>query len=85
MPIKNLSLELKAPEISRHSFLRNSLDTLTSSCVPKLQTGTWKVEDAVLSCEIDVKIDQVYGNGHHNRYTFFLNKQLIFDPPQKNC
>ena len=38
------------------------------SCVPKLQTGTWKVEDAVLSCENNIKISQVCGNGHHNRH-----------------
>ena len=49
LPIKSLSSTLKASKISGHLLLRSSI----SSCVPKLQTGTWKVEDAVLSCEND--------------------------------
>ena len=57
LPIKNLSSALKASKISGHLLLRNSQDPLVSSCVPKLQTGTWKVEDAVLSCENDIKIN----------------------------
>ena len=68
MPIKSLSSALKASKIRGHLLLRNSKDLLVSSCVPKLQTGTWKVEDAVLSCENDIKISQVCGNGHHNRH-----------------
>ena len=68
LPIKSLSSALKASKISGHLLLRNSKDPLVSSCVPKLQTGTWKVEDAVLSCENDIKISQVCGNGHHNRH-----------------
>ena len=70
MPIKSLSSALKASNISGHLLLRNSQDLLVSSCVPKLQTGTWKVEDAVLSCENDVKISEVCGNGHHNKHGF---------------
>ena len=65
---KSLSSALKASKISGHLLLRNSQDPLVSSCIPKLQTGTWKVEDAVLPCEIDIKISQVCGNGHHNRH-----------------
>ena len=68
LPIKSLLSALKASKISGHLLLRNSKDPLVSSCVPKLQTGTWKVEDAVLSCENDIKISQVCGNGHHNRH-----------------
>ena len=68
LPIKSLSSALKASKISGHLLLRNSQDPLVSSCVPKLQTGTWKVEDAVMSCENDIKINQVYGNGHHNNH-----------------
>ena len=49
-------------------LLRKSKDPLVSRCVPKVQTATWKVEDAVLSCENDIKISQVCGNGHHNRH-----------------
>ena len=67
-PIKSLSSALKASKISGHLLLRNSQDPLVSSCVPKLRTGTWKVEDAVLSCENDIKISQVWGNGHHNKH-----------------
>ena len=68
LPIKSLSSALKASKISGHLLLRNSKDPLVSSCVPKLQTGTWKVEDAVLSSENNIKISQVCGNGHHNRH-----------------
>ena len=68
LPLKSLSSALKASKISGHLLLRNSKDPLVSSCVPKLETGTWTVEDAVLSCENDIKISQVYGNGHHNRH-----------------
>ena len=68
MPIKSLSSALKASKISGHLLLRNSKDPLVSSCLPKLQTGSWKVEDAVLSCENDIKISQVCGNSHYNRH-----------------
>ena len=68
LPIKSLSSALKASKISGHLLLRNSKYPLVSSCVPKLQTGTWKVEDTVLSCENDIKIRQVCGNSRHNRH-----------------
>ena len=68
LPIKSLSSALKASKISGHLLLRNSKDSLVSCCVPKLHTGTWKVEDAVLSCENDIKFSQVCGNRHHNRH-----------------
>ena len=70
LPIKSLSSALKASKISGHLLLRNSKDPLVSSCIPKLQTGTWKVENPVLSCENDIKISQVCGNSHHNRHEF---------------
>ena len=65
LPIKSLSSALKALKISGHQLLTSSQDTLVSGCIPKLQTGTWKVEDAV---ENDIKINQVCGNIHHNRH-----------------
>ena len=69
LPIKSLSSALKASKISGHIYkYTNSQDPLVSSCVPKLQTGTWKIEDAVLSGENDIKISQVCGNGHHNKH-----------------
>ena len=68
LPIKSLSSALKASKISGHLLLRSSQDPLVSGCVPKLQAGTWKVEDAVSSCENDIKINQVCGNSHHNRH-----------------
>ena len=68
LPLKSLSSALKDSKISGHLLVRNSKDPLVPSCVPKLQTGTWKVEDAVLSLENDIKISQVCGNGHHNRH-----------------
>ena len=68
LPIKSLSSALKASKISGLLLLRDSQDPLVSSCVPQLRTGTWKVEDAVLSCENDIKISQVCGNGHHNKH-----------------
>ena len=64
LPIKNLSSALKASKIGGHVLLRNSKAPLVSSCIPKLQTGTWKVEDAVLSCKNDIKISQVCGSDH---------------------
>ena len=70
LPIKSLSSVLKASKISGHLLLRNSQDALLSSCVPKLKTGTWKVEDDGLFCENDKKISQVRGNGHHIRHGF---------------
>ena len=68
LPIKSLSSALKASKISGHLLLRNSKDPLVSSCIPKLQTGTWKVKNPVLSCENDIKISQVCGNSHYNRH-----------------
>ena len=65
---KSLSSALKASKISGHLLLRSSQDPLVSGCIPKLQAGTWKVEDAVSSCENDIKINQVCGNSHHNRH-----------------
>ena len=68
LPITTLSSALKALKISGHLLLRSSQDPLISSCVPKLQAGTCKVEDAVLSCENDIKISQVCGNSNHKRH-----------------
>ena len=68
LPIKSLSSALKASTISGHLLLTKSRDPLVSTCIPKLQTGTWKVEDAVLSCQNDIKKSQVCGNGHHNKH-----------------
>ena len=68
LPNKSLSSALKASKISGDLLLRDSKDPLVSSCVPKLQTGTWKVEDLVLPCENNIKISQVCGNDHHNSH-----------------
>ena len=59
---------LKASKISGHLLLRSSQDPLVSGCIPKHQAGTWKVDDAVSSCENDTKINQVCRNSHHNRH-----------------
>ena len=68
LPIKSLLSALKASKISGNLLLRSSQDTLVSGCIPKLQTGTWKVEDAVSSCENDIKTNQVSENSHYNRH-----------------
>ena len=68
LPIKSLSSALKASNISGNLLLRSSRDLLVSGCIPKLQTGIWKVEDAVSSGENDIKINQVCGNSHHNMH-----------------
>ena len=68
LPIKNLSSALKASKISGHLLLRNSQDPLVSGYFPKLQIGMWKVEDAAWSGKNDIKINQVWGNNHHNRH-----------------
>ena len=68
MPIKSLSPALKALKVSGHLLLRSSQDPLLSGCIPKLQSATWKVEDAVWSGKNDIKINQVCGNSHHNRH-----------------
>ena len=67
LSIKSLSSALKASKIRGHLLLRSSQNTLVSDCIPKLQTGPLKVEDAVSSCKNDIKINQVCGNSHHNR------------------
>ena len=56
---KRLLSALKASKISQFLLLRNFQDPLVSGCIPKLQTCTWKVEDAVLPCENDIKMNQV--------------------------
>ena len=68
LPIKSLSSALKASKISGYLILRNSLDPLISSCVPKLQTSAWKVEDIVLSCESDIKFNNMCGSQYNNRF-----------------
>ena len=68
LPITSLSSALKASKVSRHLLLRSSQDPIVLGCIPKLQTGTWKVEDAVSSFKNDIKINQVCGNSHHNRH-----------------
>ena len=65
---QSLSSALKASKFSGYLLLRNSQDSVVSGCVPKLQAGTWKVQDTVLSCENDINFDQVCGNGNHNRH-----------------
>ena len=47
----------KSFKISGHLLLGSTQDPLLSGCVPKLQTGIWKVEDVVLPCENDIKIN----------------------------
>ena len=58
---KSLSSALKALKISGHLLLKNSEDPLLSSCVSELQTGAWKVEDTVLSCESDKNFNKICG------------------------
>ena len=58
---KNLSSVLIASKVSGKCTFKK----LSRSF--KLQTGTWKVENAVSSCKNDIKINQVCGNSHHNR------------------
>ena len=67
LSIKSLSSALKASKISGHLLLRNSQDPLISSCLPKLQTGAWKVEDTVLPCESDIKFNKICGSHYNNR------------------
>ena len=57
LPINSISSELKASKISGHLLLRTSPHPLVSGCIPKLQAGTWKVEDAVLSRKKGIKIN----------------------------
>ena len=68
LPIKSLSSSLKTFKISGHLLLINSQDSLLSNCILKLQAGTWSVQDAILSCENNIKINQVCGNGNHIRH-----------------
>ena len=70
LPIKSLWSALKALKISGHLVLRSSEDSLVSRCVPKVQTGHSKVEHAALSCENNIKINQVCspGSSHNNRH-----------------
>ena len=70
LPIKSLWSALKALKISGHLVLRSSEDSLVSHCVPKVQTGHSKVEHAALSCENNIKINQVCSpwSSHNNRH-----------------
>ena len=68
LPRNRLSSALNASKITGYLLLGSSQVTLVSGCVPKLQTGTWKVQDAVSSCENDIKINQLCGSSHHNRH-----------------
>ena len=70
LSIKSLSSALKASKISGHLLLRNSQGPLISSSVPKLQTGAWKVEDTVLSCESEIKFNKICGSQYNNRLGF---------------
>ena len=47
-------------------LLRNPQDPV-SSCINKLQTGAWKVEDTVLSCKTDINFNKISGSQHNNR------------------
>ena len=62
--------------LSGHLLLQIFQDPLVSSRVHKLQTGTWNVEDAALSCENDIKTNRVCGNCHHNRHGLGYNTTL---------
>ena len=97
LPIKSLSSALKASKISGYLLLRNSQDPFISSCVPKLHTGAWKVEDTVVSCKSDIKFNKICGSQYNNRLglgyttTFKVLKKQIFKiqeiyikPPQNN-
>ena len=53
-PFRTLSSALKGSKISGNLLLRYLRDTLVSIRIPKLQTGTWRVEDAVLSWENNI-------------------------------
>ena len=78
MPIKSLSSALKASKISGLLLLRNSQDPIVSSCVRKPQSGTWKNGDAISSCENDIIINEVCGNGH------IIGMALVTPPYQKS-
>ena len=52
--------------ISTKSF--KNLWTFTFKKLLRSLTGNWKVEDAVSSCENDIKISQVCGKSHHNKH-----------------
>lgn len=78
MPIKSLSSALKASKISGLLLLRNSQDPIVSSCVRKPQSGTWKNGDAISSCENDIIINEVCGNGH------VIGMALVTPPYQKS-
>ena len=45
-------------------LLRNPQDPV-SSCINKLQTGAWKVEDTVLSCKTDINFNKISGSQHN--------------------
>ena len=65
-PVRSLTSVLKSPKISRHVLLKHSRDPSVSSCVPKLQTGHWQVEEAVWACETDLKLKSIVGHHQHS-------------------
>ena len=60
--VRSLTSVLKSSKISGHLLLKHSQDPSVSSCVPKLRTGHWQVEEAVQACETDLRYKSIIGH-----------------------
>ena len=70
----SLTSVLKSSKISRHLLPKHSQDASVSSCVPKLQVGSWQVEEAIWTCETDLKQKSVIGHHQRNRHGLWYIK-----------
>ena len=77
LPTNNLTSALKSAKISGHLQLHDSQDPLVANYIPQLKTGSWHVEEAVTTTEIDVKNKLI--SGHHQ----FGHNGLGYSPGPK--
>ena len=62
LPVRSLTSVLKFLKISGNLLLKHLQGLSVSSCVPKWQAGNWEVEEAVQTCEADLRHNSIIGN-----------------------
>ena len=68
LPVRSLTPVLKSSKISGCLQLKHSQVPSVSSCVPKLQAGNCHVEEAVQTCETDLRQKFIIGHQQHSRH-----------------
>ena len=64
--VKSVTVVMSNTILSRGT--QPSQDASVSSCVSKLQTGNWQVEEAVWACEADFNHKSIIGHHQHSRH-----------------